>query len=296
MPGASPAVGICWRAGRFTYDVGRLARPLVMGIINVTPDSFSDGGQHIRLPAALNHAERLFAEGADILDIGGESTRPGAPPVPLDEERRRVLPVLEALAARGACVSVDTRHPALMREAIVAGASIINDVQALTVPGAIEVCAAANVGVVLMHMQGQPLTMQQQPRYADVVAEVQGFLAERVAAATQAGIADDRLLLDPGFGFGKTLEHNLALFRALDSFAGLNLPLLIGVSRKSMLGGITGQPLAQRLAASVSAALLAAQRGARILRVHDVAETRDALAVWHAVDPYTKIEAESTAK
>ena len=284
MPGASPAVGICWRAGRFTYDVGRLARPLVMGIINVTPDSFSDGGQHIRLPAALNHAERLLAEGADILDIGGESTRPGAPPVPLDEERRRVLPVLEALAARGACVSVDTRHPALMREAIVAGASIINDVQALTVPGAIEVCAAANVGVVLMHMQGQPGTMQAAPRYdgvGGVVGEVSRYLSERARACESAGIARDRIVLDPGFGFGKTTEHNLELTRRFSEIVALGYPVLAGWSRKRTLGDLTGRTVAsERVYASIAAALACVAHGARIVRVHDVGATVDALRVW----------------
>ncbi len=284
MPGASPAVGICWRAGRFTYDVGRLARPLVMGIINVTPDSFSDGGQHIGLPAALNHAERLFAEGADILDIGGESTRPGAPPVPLDEERRRVLPVVEALAARGVCVSVDTRHPAVMREAIAAGASIINDVQALSAPGAIEVCAAANVGVVLMHMQGQPGTMQAAPRYdgvGGVVGEVSRYLSERARACEAAGIARDRIVLDPGFGFGKTTEHNLELTRRFSEIVALGYPVLAGWSRKRTLGDLTGRTVAsERVYASIAAALACVAHGARIVRVHDVGATVDALRVW----------------
>lgn len=284
MPGASPAVGICWRAGRFTYDVGRLARPLVMAIINVTPDSFSDGGQHIRLPAALNHAERLLAEGADILDIGGESTRPGAPPVPLDEERRRVLPVVEALAARGVCVSVDTRHPALMREAIAAGASIINDVQALSAPGAIEACAAADVGVVLMHMQGQPGTMQAAPRYdgaGGVVGEVSRYLSERARACEAAGIARDRIVLDPGFGFGKTTEHNLELTRRLSEIVALGYPVLAGWSRKRTLGDLTGRTVAsERVHASIAAALACVAHGARIVRVHDVGATVDALRVW----------------
>lgn len=284
MPGASPTVGICWRAGRFTYDVGRLARPLVMGIINVTPDSFSDGGQHIRLPAALNHAERLLAEGADILDIGGESTRPGAPPVPLDEERRRVLPVVEALAARGVCVSVDTRHSALMREAIAAGASIINDVQALSAPGAIEACAAADVGVVLMHMQGQPGTMQAAPRYdgaGGVVGEVSRYLSERARTCEAAGIARDRIVLDPGFGFGKTTEHNLELTRRLSEVVALGYPVLAGWSRKRTLGDLTGRTVAsERVYASIAAALACVAHGARIVRVHDVGATVDALRVW----------------
>ena len=255
-----------------------------MGIINVTPDSFSDGGQHIGLLAALNHAERLLAEGADVLDVGGESTRPGAPPVPLDEERRRVLPVLEALAARGACVSVDTRHPALMREAIVAGASIINDVQALTVPGAIEVCAAANVGVVLMHMQGQPGTMQAAPRYdgvGGVVGEVSRYLSERARACEAAGIARDRIVLDPGFGFGKTTEHNLELTRRFSEIVALGYPVLAGWSRKRTLGDLTGRTVAsERVYASIAAALACVAHGARIVRVHDVGATVDALRVW----------------
>lgn len=255
-----------------------------MGIINVTPDSFSDGGQHIRLPAALNHAERLLAEGADILDIGGESTRPGAPPVPLDEERRRVLPVVEALAARGVCVSVDTRHPALMREAIVAGASIINDVQALSAPGAIEACAAADVGVVLMHMQGQPGTMQAAPRYdgvGGVVAEVSRYLSERAQACEAGGIARDRIVLDPGFGFGKTTEHNLELTRRLSEIVALGYPVLAGWSRKRTLGELTGRTVASdRVYASIAAALACVAHGVRIVRVHDVGATVDALRVW----------------
>ena len=258
-----------------------------MGIINVTPDSFSDGGQHIGLLAALNHAERLLAEGADVLDVGGESTRPGAPPVPLDEERRRVLPVLEALAARGACVSVDTRHPALMREAIAAGASIINDVQALTAPGAIEACAAADVGVVLMHMQGQPGTMQVAPSYAGeggVVGEVSRYLRERAQACEQAGIARSRIVLDPGFGFGKTTEHNLELTRRLNEIVALGYPVLAGWSRKRTLGDLTGRKVASdRVYASIAAALACVARGARVVRVHDVAATVDALRVWRAM-------------
>lgn len=255
-----------------------------MGIINVTPDSFSDGGQHIRLPAALNHAERLLSEGADILDIGGESTRPGAPPVPLDEERRRVLPVVEALAARGVCVSVDTRHPALMREAIASGASIINDVQALTAPGAIEACAAADVGVVLMHMQGQPGTMQAAPRYdgaSGVVGEVSRYLGERAQACEAGRIARARIVLDPGFGFGKTTEHNLELTRRLSEIVALGYPVLAGWSRKRTLGELTGRTVAsERVHASIAAALACVAHGARVVRVHDVGATLDALRVW----------------
>ena len=259
-----------------------------MGIVNLTPDSFSGDGAAGNSQAAIDQAHRQLAAGADLLDLGAESSRPGATPTPIDEELRRLTPVLSALRDCSVPISVDTYKPEVMRAALDLGATMINDIYALRMPGALAVTASNNCAVCLMHMQGQPLTMQQQPHYADVVAEVQGFLAERVVAAVQAGIGRDRLLLDPGFGFGKTLEHNLTLFRALDSFAGFDLPLLVGVSRKSMLGGITGRPLEQRFAASVSAALLAAQRGARILRVHDVAETRDALAVWHAVDPVRK--------
>ncbi|MBL8309210.1 MAG: dihydropteroate synthase [Burkholderiales bacterium] len=276
-----------WRAGRFSFDVGPFARPLVMGIINVTPDSFSDGGQHFGLPAAINHAERLLAEGADMLDIGGESTRPGAPPVPLDEERRRVLPVVEALAARGACISVDTRHPAIMREAIAAGASIINDVQALTAPGAIEACAAADVGVVLMHMQGTPGTMQAAPSYegeGGVVGEVNRYLRERAHVCEQGGMARSRIVLDPGFGFGKTTEHNLELTRRLNELVALGYPVLAGWSRKRTLGELTGRKIASdRVYASVAAALTCVSRGARIVRVHDVTATVDALRVWGAM-------------
>lgn len=273
------------RCGDFVLP---LDRPLVMGIVNLTPDSFSGDGAAGNSQAAIDQAHRQLAAGADLLDLGAESSRPGATPTPIDEELRRLTPVLSALRDCSVPISVDTYKPEVMRAALDLGATMINDIYALRMPGALAVTASNNCAVCLMHMQGQPLTMQQQPHYADVVAEVQGFLAERVVAAVQAGIGRDRLLLDPGFGFGKTLEHNLTLFRALDSFAGFDLPLLVGVSRKSMLGGITGRPLEQRFAASVSAALLAAQRGARILRVHDVAETRDALAVWHAVDPVRK--------
>ncbi len=281
------------RCGDFVLP---LDRPLVMGIVNLTPDSFSGDGVASNTGAAIDHAHHLLGAGADLLDLGAESSRPGAAPTPIDEEMRRLTPVLGALRDCGVPISVDTYKPEVMRAALDLGATMINDIYALRMPGAVEVIATSSCAVCLMHMQGQPLTMQQQPCYTDVVDEVHAFLTERINAALQAGIDRNRLLLDPGFGFGKTLEHNLTLFRALGSFVDFDLPLLIGVSRKSMLGGITGRPLEQRLAASVSAALIAAQRGAQILRVHDVAETRDALAVWHAVDPYRKIEATSTAK
>jgi len=260
-----------------------LDRPLVMGVVNVTPDSFSDGGLYLDPKRALEHARRLIGEGADILDIGGESTRPGAAPVSPEEERRRVLPVLERLAAGNVPISVDTRKPALMREAIAAGAAMVNDVTALSAPGALEAVAKAPVAVCLMHMQGEPGTMQANPSYREVVREVRDYLAARVAAAEAAGITRSRIVVDPGFGFGKTLEHNLALLRSLGEFRPLGVALLAGLSRKAMLGKLTGREPHERVHASVAAALLAVQNGARIVRVHDVAATRDALAVWNAV-------------
>jgi len=268
------------RCGKFSLD---LSRPLVMGVVNVTPDSFSDGGLYASAQQAVAHARRLVEEGADILDIGGESTRPGAAQVALDEERQRVLPVLEALAGCGVPLSVDTRKPEFMLEAIAAGAAMINDVTALTAPAALEAVAQAPVAVCLMHMQGDPRTMQESPSYQDVVREVRDYLAQRVAAAEQAGIARDRIVVDPGFGFGKTVEHNLALLRSLAEFRSLGVALLAGLSRKAMLGKLTGREPQERVHASIAAALLAVQNGAQIVRVHDVAATRDALAVWNAV-------------
>ncbi len=254
-----------------------------MGILNVTPDSFSDGGRYARLDDALRQGERMVREGADILDIGGESTRPGAAAVSLDEEAARVLPVLERVRAElEVPVSVDTSKPELMRAAIAAGAGMINDVNALAAPGAVEVLAAADVPVCLMHMQGEPRTMQTAPQYANVLADIKDYLEARVAACEQAGIERGRLLIDPGFGFGKTLRHNLVLLRDLAAFAPLRLPILVGVSRKSMLGAITGRDVDRRLAAGIAAAVMAVERGARIVRVHDVAETVDALKVWQA--------------
>jgi dihydropteroate synthase len=261
-----------------------LERPLVMGIVNVTPDSFSDGGRHFDTARAVAHGRQLLQEGADILDIGGESSRPGAQAVSAEEELRRVLPVIEALAADGIPISVDTVKPEVMRRTVAAGAAIINDIAALRAPGALAAAAESGAAVCLMHMQGGPGTMQADPRYGDVVAEVHDFLAQRVAAAQAAGIPTERIIVDPGFGFGKRLAHNLALLRQLDRFCDLGACVLAGLSRKSMLGEITGRKVSLRDTASVVAALLAARNGARILRVHDVAATKDALAVWAAVD------------
>jgi dihydropteroate synthase len=268
------------QCGKFRLS---LARPLIMGIVNLTPDSFSDNGGFESPRAAAAHARRLIDEGADIIDIGGESTRPGSSGVALEEERRRVLPVLERLVSGAVPVSIDTRKPGLMREAIAAGASMINDINALLAPGAIEAVAASDVALCLMHKQGAPADMQVNPHYDDVAAEVLAFLSARVETVRAAGVAVERIIVDPGFGFGKTLEHNLELLRRLDRFAVTGAAVLAGISRKSMLGRITGREVGERVYASIAAALIAAQKGARILRVHDVAATRDALAIWQAV-------------
>ena len=258
-------------------------RPLVMGIVNLTPDSFSGDGLATDAQRAIAHAKRQIDAGADLLDLGAESSRPGAIPTSLADELDRLLPVLDGLAGCGVPISVDTYKPEVMVAALAHGAAMINDIYALRMPGALAAVAASDCAVCLMHMQGQPLTMQQQPDYADVVGEVRDFLDERVRAAVAAGIARERLVLDPGFGFGKTLEHNLQLLRSLEQLAVGGLPLLAGMSRKSMLAAITGRAVGERLAASIAAALLAAERGAAIVRVHDVRETRDALQVWQAL-------------
>jgi dihydropteroate synthase len=247
-------------------------------VVNVTPDSFSDGGRFLGVRQAITHARRLAEEGADILDIGGESTRPGAEPVSEDEELRRILPVLRAL--QDVPVSVDTRRARVMREALQAGASMINDVDALSAPGALEAVAGSDCAVCLMHKKGEPATMQRDPHYDDVVGEVRAFLAARVDAARSAGIVAERIVVDPGFGFGKTEAHNLALLKHLRELS--EFPLLVGLSRKSTLGKITGRPVEERLAGSLAMALLALQSGAAILRVHDVRETRDVVAIWRA--------------
>ncbi|MFJ9451273.1 dihydropteroate synthase [Herbaspirillum sp. NPDC101397] len=271
------------QCGRYRLPVAPGRRPLVMGILNVTPDSFSDGGSYSALEFALSHAEQMIADGVDIIDIGGESTRPGIPPVPLDEELRRVMPVIYALRDCGKPLSIDTYKPEVMREALIAEVDMINDINGFRAPGAIDAVKDSAAGLCIMHMQGDPQTMQQQPSYGDVVQEVVAFLQERVVALRAAGVQHDRLCIDPGFGFGKSVEHNYDLLRnTRRMIETLDLPLLAGMSRKSMIGAITGKPLDQRLAGSLGAALAAAAQGAMIIRVHDVAETVDALNVWQA--------------
>ena len=254
-----------------------------MGIVNVTPDSFSDGGRYLSRESAIERAHALIADGADLIDIGGESTRPGAAAVSLNEERARVLEVVAALAKISVPISVDTRKPELMCEAIDAGASMINDISALEAPGALDAIAAGCAAVCLMHKQGEPQNMQQNPRYGDVVTEVRDYLSTRVAAVQAAGIARERIVIDPGFGFGKTFDHNVALVRGLSSFTTLGVPVMAGLSRKALLGRITGRDAGERVHASVAAALYAVEQGALVLRVHDVLATRDALAVWFAL-------------
>jgi dihydropteroate synthase len=261
-----------------------LSRPRVMGILNITPDSFVDGGRHFDLDLALAHARRMLADGADIIDVGGESTRPGAKAVSERAEIARVIPVIEALAAENIVVSIDTMKTGVMRAAIAAGASMINDVSALQARGAIEAVAGSGCAVCLMHMQGKPRTMQVDPHYLDVVREIRDFLVGRALIAEGAGIARDRIAIDPGFGFGKTKAHNLVLLRSLRVFAQTGYPVLAGLSRKATIGEITGRPVEDRMAGSVAAALAAVAHGASIVRVHDVRETVDALNVWLAVE------------
>jgi dihydropteroate synthase len=268
-----------WQTARFRLS---LDRPVVMGIVNTTPDSFSDGGRFAAATDACAHCERLVEQGADILDIGGESTRPGARQPDLAEELARVLPVLRHAVTLGRPVSVDTSHPAVMRAAIDAGVDIVNDVRSLGRPGALEAVAASSVGTCLMHMRGEPGTMQSEAHYADVVQDVHDFLRNRLREVSAGGVALDRIVLDPGIGFAKSAEHNWQLLREQRRLLDLDRPLLVGWSRKSSLGSLTGRPVDQRVAASVVAALAAVQRGAMIVRVHDVAETVDALKVWQA--------------
>ncbi len=270
------------RCGSRTLD---LTHPVVMGIVNVTPDSFSDGGRFLATEAAVAHALRLFEEGAAVLDIGGESTRPGAAPVSAAEELRRVLPVVERIrqAVPSAIISVDTSKPEVIREVSAAGAGLINDVRALAEPGALEAAAGSDCALCLMHMQGDPRTMQRAPSYVDVVKEVKAFLEERVHSCCAAGVARERLALDPGFGFGKTLAHNVELLRRLQELTAIGLPVLVGLSRKSIVGTLTGRSAGERVHGSVALAVIAALHGARIIRAHDVAATVDALKIVSAV-------------
>lgn len=275
-----------FQCGRFGYDLNQ--RPLVMGILNVTPDSFSDGGRYQSLEFAVERAERMVRDGVDIIDIGGESTRPGSPAVSLQDELARVMPAIYALRELGVPLSIDTYKPEVMREAIIAGADLINDINGFRAPGAIEAVKDADCGLCVMHMQGTPQNMQASPHYEDVVAEVGAFLRERVEALEAAGVARDRVTIDPGFGFGKTVEHNVDLFRGMTRLRDeLGLPVLAGVSRKTMIGALTGKGIEERQAGSVGAALAAVAQGARIVRVHDVAETVDALKVWQALTKNT---------
>lgn len=267
---------------RLTID-GPEFRPLVMGVLNLTPDSFSDGGRFASLDAAITQAEHMIESGVDIIDIGGESTRPGAPPVPLEEELRRLMPVIYALRDTGKPLSVDTRRPEVMREVIAAGADMINDINGFRAEGSLRLLRDSDCALCIMHMQGEPQTMQHEPYYDDVFDEVSAFLTYQRSLALESGISPQRLCVDPGFGFGKTLEHNLELLARLGQMQkDLGLPLLVGVSRKSMIGKLTGKPTAERVAGSVAAALFAVAQGARIVRVHDVAETVDAIRVWQA--------------
>ncbi len=271
-----------WRCGRFELPLDGV---LIMGILNVTPDSFSDGGRFAAPQAALAHARAMLQAGARIVDVGGESTRPGAPEVNPSEERRRTLPVVRALAEHGACVSIDTRHASVAAAAIEAGASIVNDVSGFRDPAMVEVARSSDAGLVVMHMLGEPRTMQRDPHYEDVVAEVHGYLLDRARELEAAGVVRERICLDPGIGFGKTLEHNLALLRALPELVSSGYPVLVGASRKSMIGALTGEPdPAQRLEGSLAVALWAAASGASVVRVHDVRETARALTVWRAIE------------
>ncbi|PIW58980.1 dihydropteroate synthase [Shewanella sp. CG12_big_fil_rev_8_21_14_0_65_47_15] len=264
-----------------------LASPIVMGILNVTPDSFSDGGKFTSFELACKHADEMVAQGAKIIDIGGESTRPGAAEVSIEDELARVIPLVNYVAKHhDVWISVDTSKPEVMRQSVAAGAHLINDVRALMEPGALEAAAQLNVPICLMHMQGEPRSMQSAPEYQDVVAEVSTFLAERIQACLDAGIPREHLLIDPGFGFGKTLEHNYELLAKLDTFAQFELPILIGLSRKSMIGNLLGRPTLERLAGSLAGAMIAAQKGAHIIRVHDVPETMDMLKVLQATQAY----------
>jgi dihydropteroate synthase len=278
-----------WRCGRFLFDFSKRQRPLVMGILNATPDSFSDGGKFRTPSDAIAQAKRMIANGADIIDIGGESTRPGAEPVSLQEELERVLPVIDALKDCGVALSIDTYKAETMRQALRAGVDCVNDIWALRQEGAVDAILESDLdkdkqcGIVLMHMQRDPQTMQFDPEYQDVIAEVMTFLQGRASLLEDKGVANNRIAIDPGFGFGKSLEHNLKMLADFDQFSQLGYPVLAGISRKSMLGKLTGRDTNERVAPSVAAAILAADRGARIIRVHDVQETVDSLKLWEAI-------------
>lgn len=276
----SPAA---WRCGRFLFEFQLNTKPLVMGILNATPDSFSDGGQFYQRDAGLKQAEKMIAAGVDIIDIGGESTRPGAEPVALQEELDRVLPVIEVLKDCGVALSIDTYKPETMRAALDLGVDCVNDIWALRQEGAVEVVKQSNCGVVLMHMQRDPQTMQFNPNYTNVVQDVQAFLLERCALLEEVGVASDRIAIDPGFGFGKSLEHNYQLLAQFQLLTEHGYPVLAGISRKSMLGKVTNQEVGDRLIPSIAAAILAVERGAQIVRTHDVRETIDALKIWQAM-------------
>ncbi len=273
-----------WRCGRFLFDFAKRNRPIVMGILNATPDSFSDGGKFRSPKDAIAQAERMLADGVDLIDIGGESTRPGAEPVGLQEELDRVLPVIEAVKDCGVPLSIDTYKSETMRQALNAGVDCVNDIWALRQTGAVDaVLESQNCGIVLMHMQRDPLTMQFNPEYINVIAEVKQFLKDQADLLISSGIANDRIAIDPGFGFGKSLEHNLNMLTNFAEFSSLGFPVLAGISRKSMIGKITGKDTNDRVAPSIAAAIMAADRGAAIVRVHDVAETVDALKLWEAI-------------
>jgi len=275
-----------WRCGRFLFDFSKRKRPIVMGILNATPDSFSDGGKFRTPTDAIAQAERMIANGVDLIDIGGESTRPGAEPVPLQEELDRVLPVIEALKDCGVALSIDTYKAETMRQALRAGVDCVNDIWALRQDGAMDtVLESKDCGIVLMHMQRDPLTMQLNPEYQDVIAQVMEFLNERAGLLRTQGIDANRIAIDPGFGFGKSLEHNLCMLMSFSEFSKLGYSVLAGISRKSMIGKITGKETDERVAPSVAAAVMAVDRGARIVRVHDVPETVDALKLWEAINP-----------
>ncbi len=273
---------VAWRCGRFLFDWSQRKAPVVMGILNVTPDSFSDGGQYASRDAALRHADEMISQGVEMIDVGGESSRPGSEPLSLQEEMDRIMPVLEALKGAPVALSVDTYKAKVMTAAINLGIDCINDIWAFRQPQAIDAITQSSCGVMLMHMQKDPLTMQFDPQYQDVVAEVNGFLIERCVALEDEGIARDRLAIDPGFGFGKTVEHNMTMLAHFHEFTRHGLPVVAGLSRKSSLGVITGKDIAHRQTASVAAALMALDRGAQVLRVHDVDSTMDAVKIWVA--------------